>query len=117
MVEGSPGNFATVCVGQRECVFVYYEGGIARCVFEKVYLEGITTWRKPLSCHLFPIRIKRGNVDYLHYERIRECEAGRERGKLLNVALAQFLRDALTRKYGKDWFEKFLSASVQVNNS
>jgi len=115
--EGSPGNYATVCVGQKACVFVYYEGDIARCAFEKAYLEGIIAWRKPISCHLFPIRVRRGNVDYLYYERISECAAGRKLGISSNIYLVNFLKDALIRKYGKEWYNNFLSVCKDVTKS
>ena len=113
LYEGSPGNFATSCVEERECVFVYFEGGIARCGFERAYLEGKTSWRKPLSCHLFPIRIREHSNDglpreTLHYEQIEECHAGRKQGEERNVALHDFLRDPLVRKYGDAWYAEFL---------
>src|SRR5271169_3267359 len=56
MIEGVPGSHATVCVNGKACVFVYYEDSIAKCSLEKAYLAGETTWRKPISCHLFPLR-------------------------------------------------------------
>ena len=59
MIEGGPGNFATACIDDKECVFVFYEDGIARCSFEKAFLNGEISWRKPLSCHLFPVRISK----------------------------------------------------------
>lgn len=107
--EGGPGDFATTCINNRECVFVYYEEGIARCSFERAYLEGKTDWRKPLSCHLFPIRIRKFGQDFVRYEQIEECLPGRERGKTEEVKLHIFLREPLIRKYGEEWYEKFLS--------
>ena len=56
MIEGSPENYTTVCIDKKECVFVYWEDGIAFCAIEKAYLKGEIDFRKPLSCHLFPIR-------------------------------------------------------------
>lgn len=111
LYEGTPGNFATTCVDDRECVFVYFERGIARCGFERAYLEGRTSWRKPLSCHLFPIRIRGGSNDRLpsealHYEQLEECSGGRERGARENIPLLDFLREPLIRKYGSQWYEK-----------
>jgi hypothetical protein len=117
MVEGFSGSYATVCVDQRACVFVYYDDDIARCAFERAFLMGITSWQKPLSCHLFPIRIRNGNLDHLHYERIRECATGRENGTILNISLVRFLRDALTRKYGEDWYSQVLSEGTRMNKS
>jgi len=108
LVEGSRGNYATTCVGERECVFVFFENGIARCSFEKAFEDGFTDWRKPISCHLFPIRIRSFGQEFVRYEQIDECEGGRKRGNREKVALTAFLREALTRKYGVRWYTAFL---------
>ena len=108
IVEGVPGDYATPCVGHRECVYVYFDGGIARCAFERAYFEGKTRWRKPLSCHLFPIRIRRFGQEFVRYENIEECEGGRARGKVQQVKLRDFIKEALVRKYGVRWYEAFL---------
>ena len=113
LYEGTPGNYATTCVNERECVFVYFEGGIARCAFEQAYLEGKNSWRKPISCHLFPIRIRENGDDSSHrktlrYEQIEECRAGREYGERHQIALHDFLRDPLIRRYGTAWYDTFV---------
>lgn len=109
--EGRPGDYATVCVDDKECVFVYFDrGGIARCAFERAYEEGLTSWRKPISCHLFPIRARNHGHEVLHYEQIPECQAGRARGRAENIPLYEFLRDPLKRKYGASWYEEFREA-------
>ena len=107
LVEGHRGDFATRCVGERECVFAYFEEGIARCSFERAYLEGLTHWRKPLSCHLFPIRVRHFGRDFVRYEQIDECSAGRERGEREQVRLYDFLKTPLARKYGDQWYQSF----------
>lgn len=108
LYEGVPGNFATTCIDRRECVFVLYENGIARCSFEKAFTDGRTDWRKPISCHLFPIRIRYNGRDIVRYEQIDECQAGRELGETGEIRLHKFLKEALTRKYGQQWYEEFL---------
>jgi hypothetical protein len=115
MVEGFPGGYATVCVEQRACVFVYFDGDVARCAFEKAFLMGIISWQKPLSCHLFPIRIRTGEYDHLYYERIRECAAGRENGTNMKISLVRFLEDALKRKYGEDWYGQAISEFTRID--
>jgi hypothetical protein len=106
-VEGVPGDLATPCVENRECAYAYFENGIARCSFERAFLDGSTGWRKPLSCHLFPIRVRRFGQEFLHYEEIDECASGRTRGAAENIPLAEFLREPLTRRFGKTWYESF----------
>ncbi len=109
--EGRPGDYATVCVDDKECVFVYFDPrGIARCSFERAFEEGLTSWRKPISCHLFPIRARGQEKETLQYEEIPECEAGRVRGKNEKIALADFLQTPLTRKYGASWYAAFHDA-------
>ena len=108
MVEGSAGSFATTCIEKRDCVFVYYDGDIAKCSLERAYEEGKTDWRKPLSCHLFPIRIRSFGQDFIRYEQIDECEPGRVLGGVQHVKLHDFLKEPLTRKYGEAWYQEFL---------
>ena len=107
MVEGTPGSYATTCIDDRDCVFVYYEGDVARCALERAYADGKTSWRKPVSCHLFPIRIRRDTMDRIRYERIPECAPGRQLGLSAGTPLYEYLRPALVRKYGEQWYEEF----------
>ncbi len=107
VVEGRPGDYATPCVESRECVFVYFDRGIARCSFERAYREGKTSWRKPISCHLFPIRVRRYGQEFLRYEQIDECAAGRRRGAGEGVLLSEFLKEPLVRRFGEAWYETF----------
>lgn len=107
LYEGIPGNFTTTCVDDKACVFVYYEDGIARCSLEKCHLEGEIGWCKPISCHLFPIRISSGSVKTLRYEKIAECAPAVEHGRNEEIPMYDFLRNALIRKYGETWYEEF----------
>ena len=105
--EGEPGNYFTACVNDRDCVFVFYEEDIARCSLERAYQNGETGWRKPLSCHLFPLRVSHGLKDQIRYEKISECSAGRTLGRSHDVPLYDFLKDGLMRKFGGRWYEEF----------
>jgi len=108
LVEGFPGSYATACIDRRECVFVYVDDGIARCGFERAFLEGRSTWRKPISCHLFPVRVGSAGETFVRYEQIPECRSGRDRGERERVPLHRFLREALIRKFGQEWYRKLL---------
>lgn len=108
LVDGSPGGYATMCVDHRDCVFVYYDGDIAKCSLERAFEDGTTDWRKPISCHLFPIRVRPFGKDFLRYEQMAECESGRNLGEAMHVELHSFLKEPLTRKYGEPWYQDFL---------
>jgi len=107
LYEGTPGDYVTPCIEQRECVYVYFEDGIARCSFERAYEQGLIQWRKPISCHLFPIRIREFGQDFIRYEEIDECAPARARGKTERVSVFEFLQQPLVRKYGEEWYNTF----------
>ena len=109
-VEGRPGDYATTCIGDRACVFVVMQDGIATCAFERAYREGLSRWPKPVSCHLFPIRVRQHGPDVLRYEEIAECEGGRRHGRRTGTPLAEFLREPLVRRFGPAWYEEFQRA-------
>jgi len=107
LYEGKSGSYTTMCFHNRACVFVLYEDGIARCAIEKAFREGKLKWQKPISCHLFPIRVIRGVSELLRYERIAECSAAIEHGENENIFLSSFLKEPLVRAYGLAWYEDF----------
>lgn len=106
-IEGLPGNFTTGCIDNKDCVFVYFDGDIAKCVFEKAYFNNEISWRKPISCHLFPIRIADFGGEVVRFEKISECKPAIVNGKKNDILLYDFLRDALIRKYGEQWYKLF----------
>ncbi|MEX1139293.1 MAG: DUF3109 family protein [Bacteroidota bacterium] len=107
--EGGLGDFVTTCVDDEACVFVSFENGIARCSLEMAWLNGESDWRKPLSCHLFPLRIDRGLQEHLRYEHLDHCAPALEEGVAgKGVPLADFLREPLVRAYGEAWYAEFL---------
>ncbi len=110
LVERSGGEITTTCYDNRACVFVMYEQGIAKCAFETAYWKNEIGWRKPISCHLFPIRVDRGFLDHLRYQSIPECAPAVDRGRKENIFLSDFLKDSLTRLYGEEWYREFARA-------
>lgn len=105
------GNLATTCVNGGSCVFVMQQGNVAKCAIQHAYHKGEVSFEKPLSCHLYPIRIKNyAGHEVLNYEEIPICASGRLNGKKEGIYLYETLRTPLIRKYGVDWYE----ALVQV---
>jgi|WetSurMetagenome_2_1015567.scaffolds.fasta_scaffold247044_2 hypothetical protein len=110
LVDGRPGDHATACIEQQECVFVYFDDGIAKCSFERAWQEGKISWRKPISCHLFPIRTHVMGRDFVRYVEIDECAGGRKRGREEKIRLVDFLKEPLIRRFGEAWYNEFLAA-------
>ena len=100
------GDWVTPLVnGNKECAYVIFEKGVATCTFEKAHSEGKISFRKPISCHLYPIRIKKlKNYEAVNYDRWDICSAACTLGKTLKVPVYKFLKDALIRKYGAQWY-------------
>ncbi len=107
LYEGHSGDYVTTCVDDKACIFVTFEDGVARCALEKAWFRGETDWRKPLSCHLFPIRIDRGIQERIRYEHLADCDPALEEGEKAGVNLMDFLEEPLVRSYGKGWFTEF----------
>ena len=101
------GNFVTPLIRGGACAFVYFDGEIVRCAIEKAFQEGKIPFAKPISCHLYPIRIKQGaEDDLLNYHNWHICKKALEKGKKENTPLWRFLEGALVRKYGQEWYEE-----------
>lgn len=92
----------------RECVFSYYDGEIAKCAIEKAYRENKVDFIKPISCHLFPIRIGNLGGDVLRFEEYTECEPALKKGKKTGTRVVDFCEESLRRKYGNKWYEKLI---------
>lgn len=90
----------------KACVFVHYENNIAKCGIEKAFLDGKSNFRKPISCHLFPIRVSDFGGDVLRFEKFDECLPALAKGKLEKINLLDFCKDSLIRKYSENWFLK-----------
>ena len=103
------GRFVTPLVNGRECAFVYFEEGIARCAVEKAFTEGAIPFAKPVSCHLYPVRISRTRMhDAVNYHKWEICRKALVKGHKEKVRLYEFLESALIRKYGRTWYNKLV---------
>ena len=111
-VYDADGDLTTPLVNNRECAFVTFENGITKCSIEKAHLAGKVDFKKPISCHLFPIRIKEyRDFDAVNYEEIKICAPACKCGSELEVPVYAFLKEPLIRKYGDVWYEKLLETA------
>ena len=102
-------GWVTPAINSRICVYgITDKQGIVKCGIEQAYLDGKIKWKKPISCHLFPIitkKSKRTDTEYVNYEpREDNCKAACSLGKKLKVPVYVFLKEALVRKYGEQFY-------------
>jgi hypothetical protein len=116
-VKDTEGDLTTPLVDGKQCAYVFFDDdGIAKCAIEKAFEECLIDFQKPISCHLYPIRIsKYPNYDALNYHRWPICNCARIKGNKLNVRVYKFLKDSLIRKYGEEWFEE-LEAYIRFSD-
>jgi hypothetical protein len=106
------GEFTTPLVNGAECAYVSFDDdGTAKCAIEQAYRDGIVDWPKPISCHLYPIRItKLKDFDALNYHKWKICEPACSCGSELDVRVYKFLKQPLIRKYGEEWYAQLEAA-------
>lgn len=106
------GDYSTPTIAGRECAYAHYDKeGVLKCGIEQAYLDGKIGFRKPISCHLYPIRItKKREFEAVNYHKWSICSAACSYGKSLKVPLYKFLKDPLVRKYGQQWYDELVNA-------
>jgi len=107
-IQDVDGEWVTPLIEGRECAFtVFDEKGIAKCGIEMAHLDGKVDWPKPMSCHLYPIRVVKLLVhDAVNYHRWPICSAACVLGEKEQVTVHQFLKTPLIRKYGAKWYKE-----------
>ena len=107
-VKGSDGDWETPLVDGQECAYVVYSGnGTAQCGIEKAYNAGVVDWKKPISCHLYPVRIRNYSmITAVNYHRWEICDPACSLGDKLKVPIYKFVKEALIRKFGQLWYEE-----------
>lgn len=111
------GDYVTPLVNNNECIYVFFdEKGISKCAIEKAYLEGKTDWKKPISCHLYPIRITElKDFLALNYHSWDICSPACKLGEAMQVSVVDFLKEPLQRKFGDDWYNQLQEATALWN--
>ena len=107
------GELVTSIVDGKDCVFTCYKDGCCFCAIDKAHREGRCPHNKPISCHLYPIRLKKiGDYTALNYHQWSICQPALALGKKLNLPLYRFLKEPLIRAFGQAWYDELeLTAS------
>ncbi len=111
-------EYVTPIINGKECAYTVFENGIAKCGIELAFVDRMTDFRKPLSCCLYPIRIKKHeDYDAVNYDRWKICDPARDLGKSLNLPVFKFVEDALIARYGKEWVGKLNDIAAKIIKS
>ncbi len=106
-IQEPNGEWVTPLVDGKECAYVVFDGGVAKCGIEQAAAAGAVEWPKPISCHLYPIRVtKYQEFDALNVHHWKVCEPACSLGNELKLPVFRFLKEALVRAYGADWMEE-----------
>ncbi|MCB9426447.1 MAG: DUF3109 family protein [Flavobacteriales bacterium] len=106
-VVGHEGELETPLINGNECAYVIYDNKTAICGIEQAYNQGLITFKKPVSCHLYPVRVKQlKEFQGVNYDRWEICDDACQLGKSLGVPVYHFVKEALIRKFGAAWYEE-----------
>lgn len=110
-------EYSTPTIEGKECAYaIYDEKGILKCGIEQAYLDGKISFKKPISCHLYPIRAKKyDEFEALNYDRWSICSPACSLGEELQVPVYKFLKDALIRKFGEQWYSDLVKLIEEEN--
>lgn len=110
------GELVTSIVGGKDCVFTCYENKTCLCVLERAWRAGKTTFCKPISCALYPIRAKQFHTGLtgLNYHRWEVCKMGIVKGRELDLPVYKFLKEPLTRRFGAEWYHELCNVADEI---
>lgn len=116
MVVDEDGDYTTPLIGGRECAYSFEENGVTMCAVERAFKEGKTRFVKPVSCHLYPIRVSvfgNGTLG-LNYHRWDVCRDARAEGRRCGIPVYRALREPIVRRFGEAFFEALEEAEKFV---
>lgn len=106
-IEYEDEGYYTPLVDGKECAYVVFEQGIALCGIEKACKQGLIDFPKPISCHLYPIRLwQKNEIIGINYEEWDICQCACQKGKEQKIPVFQFLKEAIVRRFGSDFYEE-----------
>ncbi|NER13094.1 DUF3109 family protein [Leptobacterium flavescens] len=115
-VKGWDGEWETPLVNGSECAYVIFdEKKTALCGIEEAYNQGEVEWKKPVSCHLYPVRVKQySEFAAVNYHKWNICDDACSLGKELGVPVYKFVKQALIRKFGADWYAELEEVAEKI---
>ena len=114
-VIGADGTLETTLIDEKDCAYVIFDGKTALCGIEQAYNQGVISWKKPVSCHLYPIRVKDfTEFAAVNYDRWDICDDACTLGKELQVPIYIFVKEALIRKFGEDWYSELEKVAEEL---
>ena len=115
---GAEGELETPLIENRDCAYVIYDGPTALCGIEQAYNQGVVSWKKPVSCHLYPIRVKDfTEFAAVNYDNWDICSDACLLGKELQVPVYKFVKEALIRRFGIDWYTELEQVAEEWQNA
>ncbi|CAM1350013.1 DUF3109 family protein [Tenacibaculum halocynthiae] len=107
-IKGDFGELETPLINDADCAYVIFdEKNTALCAIEEAYNQGLVDWKKPVSCHLYPVRIKDySEFSAVNYDKWEICDDACSLGKELQVPVYKFVKQALVRKFGQNWYDE-----------
>ena len=108
----------TPLIGNEECAYTIFNGNIFMCGIEKAWSDGKTSLQKPLSCHLFPVKIRHySDFRAVNYQELSICSPGCECGDAEGIYLYEFLREPLIRALGEDMYNQLCIAAIELKKN
>ena len=110
------GELETPLINNADCVYVAFDDkGTALCAIEEAYNQGLVNWKKPISCHLYPIRVQDySEFSAVNYHKWEICNDACALGKELQVPVYKFVKQALVRKFGEDWYAELEKVAEDI---
>jgi len=109
--EDNDGDIVTTLNNGKECVFTVFENGIAFCAIEKCFQDSLCSIQKPVSCHLYPIRLKNyKSFTAVNFDSWKICSSAITKGNEVNLPVYKFNKTALIRKFGEEWYKELCIA-------
>lgn len=111
-------DLVTPLINEKECAYAIFEDGIAKCGIEKAYLDGVTKFKKPISCYLYPVRVQKlKQFDAVNYDKWDICKPAISLGEELNIPVFKFLKKPLIQKYGNEWYKQLKLVAKELKKT